>query len=244
MIKKYYPVDSLVHKMNSLAKIICFLLFIFMIFLTSNFKHNLILSILLILMLFNTKIPLSIYFKTVFNVKWLILLLLIINIIVGSSLEVIIIILRLIYVVLYAAVLMLTTPMSAITYGLEKLLAPLLVIRIPVNKISLFVRLALSFIPIFIEKGNIIAKSQASRGIDYYNSNLYGKILAVKLSLIPNLFLSINKIISVSSMMKVKLYGVNKKRTNFRQNKWTFYDTFIVIIHICLFILIVKEVFL
>lgn len=34
MIGRYYPVNSQVHKMNPLAKIICILLFIVMIFFT------------------------------------------------------------------------------------------------------------------------------------------------------------------------------------------------------------------
>ena len=55
MIGRYYPINSLVHKMNPLAKIICVLLFIVMIFLTFDIRFNIVMSILLILMLFNTK---------------------------------------------------------------------------------------------------------------------------------------------------------------------------------------------
>ena len=81
MIGRYYPINSLVHKMNPLAKIICVLLFIIMTFLTFNIRFNILLFILLILMLFNTKIPLNIYLKTILSIKWLILFILIVNII-------------------------------------------------------------------------------------------------------------------------------------------------------------------
>ena len=245
MIGRYYPINSLVHKMNPLAKIICVLLFIIMSFLTFNIRFNILLLILLILMLCNTKIPFNIYFKTIFSIKWLLLFILIINLIVGSSLNVIIItILRLIYVVLYTSILTLTTPPTEITYGIEKLFSPLKLIGIPVNKMALSISLALRFIPTIIDQGNKIIKSQASRGIDYYNSNIKGKLLAVKALIIPMFVLSIKKADDLADSMEVRLYNVNSKRINFRQNKWRFYDTFLVLMHLGLFILMMKEVVL
>ncbi len=245
MIGRYYPINSLVHKMNPLAKIICVLLFIIMTFLTFNIRFNILLFILLILMLFNTKIPLNIYLKTILSIKWLILFILIVNIIFRSELQITIItILRLIYVVLYTSILTLTTPPTEITYGLEKIFLPLRLIGIPVNKMALSISLALRFIPTIIDQGNKIIKSQASRGIDYYNSNFHGKLLAIKSLIIPMFVLSFKKADELADSMEVRLYNINKKRTNFRQNKWQFYDTFIVLMHIGLFILIMKEVVL
>lgn len=245
MIGRYYPINSLVHKMNPLAKIICVLLFIIMTFLTFNIRFNILLFILLILMLFNTKIPLNIYLKTILSIKWLILFILIVNIIFRSELQITIItILRLIYVVLYTSILTLTTPPTEITYGLEKIFLPLRLIGIPVNKMALSISLALRFIPTIIDQGNKIIKSQASRGIDYYNSNFNGKLLAIKSLIIPMFVLSFKKADELADSMEVRLYNINKKRTNFRQNKWQFYDTFIVLMHIGLFILIMKEVVL
>ena len=216
-----------------------------MIFLTFDIRFNIVMSILLILMLFNTKIPANIYIKTVFSIKWLLLFILIVNIIVGSSLQVTIItVLRFIYIVLYTSILTLTTPPTEITYGLEKLFSPLRLIGVPVNKMALSISLALRFIPTIIDQGNKIIKSQASRGIDYYHSNFKGKLLALKSLVIPMFVLSFKKADDLADAMEVRLYNVNSRRTNFRQNKWRFYDTFIVLMHLGLFILIVKEVFL
>ena len=245
MIGRYYPINSLVHKMNPLAKIICVLLFIIMSFLTFDIRFNAMLFVLLMLMVCNTKVPFDIYFKTLFSIKWLLFFILIINLIVGSNLSVTIITMfRLIFVVLYTSILTLTTPPTEITYGLEKLFLPLKLIGIPVNKMALSISLALRFIPTIIDQGNKIIKSQASRGIDYYNSNLKGKILAIKSLIIPMFVLSIKKADDLADSMEVRLYNVNSKRINFRQNKWHFYDTFLVLMHLGLFILIMKEVVL
>ena len=245
MIGRYYPVNSQVHKMNPLAKIICILLFIVMIFFTYDIRFNVIISVLLILMLLNTKVPMKIYIKTILSIKWLLLFILIINLILRTNLQVTIITaLRLVYIVLYTSILTLTTPPTEITYGLEKLFSPLRFIGIPVNKMALSISLALRFIPTIIDQGNKIIKSQASRGIDYYNSNLQGKILAIKSLIIPIFVLSIKKADDLSDAMEVRLYNINDKRNNFRQNRWGLYDTFLVLMHLALFILIVKEVFL
>lgn len=245
MIGRYYPINSLVHKMNPLAKIICVLLFVIMSFFTFDLRFNALLLVLLMLMMCNTKVPFDIFFKTILSIKWLLLFILIINLVVGSNLEVTIITMfRLIFVVLYTSILTLTTPPTEITYGLEKLFSPLKIIGIPVNKMALSISLALRFIPTIIDQGNKIIKSQASRGIDYYNSNLKGKILSIKSLIIPMFVLSIRKADDLADSMEVRLYNVNNKRINFRQNKWGFYDTFVVLLHLGLFVLIVKEVML
>ena len=245
MIGRYYPVNSKVHKMNPLAKIICILLFIVMIFFTYDIRFNVIISVLLILMLLNTKVPMKIYIKTILSIKWLLLFILIINLILRTNLQVTIITaLRLVYIVLYTSILTLTTPPTEITYGLEKFFSPLRLIGIPVNKMALSISLALRFIPTIIDQGNKIIKSQASRGIDYYNSNFRGKILAIKSLIIPIFVLSIKRADDLADAMEVRLYNINNKRTNFRQNRWGVYDTFLVLMHLALFLLIVKEVFL
>ena len=245
MIGRYYPINSLVHKMNPLAKIICVLLFVIMSFFTFDLRFNALLLVLLMLMICNTKVPFDIFFKTILSIKWLLLFILMINLVVGSNLEVTIITMfRLIFVVLYTSILTLTTPPTEITYGLEKLFSPLKIIGIPVNKMALSISLALRFIPTIIDQGNKIIKSQASRGIDYYNSNLKGKILSIKSLIIPMFVLSIRKADDLADSMEVRLYNVNNKRINFRQNKWGFYDTFVVLLHLGLFVLIVKEVML
>ena len=244
-IGRYYPIDSFVHKMNPLAKIICILLFVVMIFLTYDFRFNIIISILLLLMLSNTKVPFNVYLKTVLSIKWLLLFIFLINLILGTSLQITIItIMRLIYVVLYTSILTLTTPPTEITYGLEKLFLPLRIIGIPVNKMALSISLALRFIPTIIDQGNKIIKSQASRGTDYNHCNLKGKILSLKSLIIPMFVLSFKKADDLADAMEVRLYNVNSKRVNFRQNRWGFYDTFLVLMHLSLFVLIVREVFL
>ena len=146
---------------------------------------------------------------------------------------------RIILIVLYTSILTLTTPPTEITYGLEKFFSPLKLFKIPVNKMALSVSIALRFIPTIIDEANKVLKSQASRGIDYYNSNLKGKFIAIKSLIVPMFVLTIKRADQLADSMEVRLFSIHKERTNFRQNKWGIYDTYLVLIHVIVLIVII-----
>ena len=102
---------------------------------------------------------------------------------------------------------------------------------------ALSLTLAIRFIPTIIDEANKILKSQASRGIDYYNSNLKGKYVAVKAMLFPMINLTIKKADDLADAMEVRLFRINNKRTNYRINKWNMFDNYILFVHIILFII-------
>lgn len=241
---KYYAVDSLIHRINPITKTICTILFIISVFFANNLTLNVCLLVLMLLMMSLSKVPMAVYFKTIFSLKWLMVILFLVNYLTGVSLQMsIFILVRLVFVVLYTAILTLTTAPTEITYGLEKVFFPLKFIGIPVNKMALSISIALRFIPTIIDQSNRILKSQASRGIDYYNSDLKGKIVAVKSMLYPMINLTIKRADDLSDAMEVRLFSINSKRTNYRINKWKMFDNYILMVHmILLFIIIVKGV--
>jgi len=246
MIGKYYPIDSCIHRMNPLSKIICTVIFAITTFISYNIVFNLCLLGLITLIVLMTHISLNIYLKTLNSIKILMIFIVIINLILRVNIIITIItIIRLICIVLYTTVLTLTTPPTEITYGLEQFFTPLRLIGIPVNKMALSISLAIRFIPNIIDQGNKILKSQASRGIDYYNSKLSGKFLAIQSMIIPMFILAFKRADELADSMAVRLYNINHKRTNYRINKWGLFDTYMVLIHIVILIaIIMKEVVL
>lgn len=244
VLGRYYKQNSSIHKMHPLSKIICTILFIVMIFLCTDIKLMIMLGILSILILEMALLPHNIYWKTIKSLKYILGFIIIINLIFKVNYIITIMtILRLVLIVLYTSVLTLTTPPTEITYGLEMFLTPLKIIKIPVSKIALSISLTLRFIPTIIDQGNKILKSQASRGVDYYNSNLKGKMLAVKSMIIPMFILTIKRADDLADAMAVRLYNVNASRTNFRINKWHFFDTYMVLIHITILVLMIYKLF-
>lgn len=230
---KYYAVDSLIHRINPITKTICTILFIISVFFANNLTLNVCLLVLMLLMMSLSKVPMAVYFKTIFSLKWLMVILFLVNYLTGVSLQMsVFILVRLVFVVLYTAILTLTTAPTEITYGLEKVFFPLKLIGIPVNKMALSISIALRFIPTIIDQSNRILKSQASRGIDYYNSKINGKFMALKAMIIPMFNLSIKRADELADAMEVRLFSIKGKRTNYRINKFGLFDVIIILVHI------------
>lgn len=242
MIGRYLQIDSRIHKMSPVAKMMCTIFFMVAVFMANSLKLHVLLALLLMLIIFNTRIPFKYYIKPIINIRWLLVFIAIINILLGVSGEVLTIaILRIVYIIIYTSILTLTTPPNEITYALEIIMLPLKVIGIPVNRIALSLTLALRFIPTIVDQGYKILKSQASRGIDYKYSNLSGKLLALRSLIIPMFSLTMQRADSLAEAMEVRLYNVNRKRINFRQNPWGFYDSFLVMFHMIVLIGIMFE---
>jgi energy-coupling factor transporter transmembrane protein EcfT len=53
--------------------------------------------------------------------------------------------------------------------------------------------------------------------------------------------LTIRRADALADAMEVRLYNVNKRRINFRQNPWGLYDSFLVLIHMVMLLGIIFE---
>lgn len=244
VIGSYYPVKSKIHFMNPVVKIICTILFIIILFLCNDIRLMLLLALICIFLLEMAYLPRMIYLKTFSSIKYLMLFMIVIYYFMGTNIEIALnMCLRLYIIVIYTTIITLTTTPNDITYGLKVVFSPLKLLGVPVNKLSFSISLALRFIPSIIEQGNKIMKSQASRGIDYYASNLSGKFLSIKSMLLPMFILTIRRADSLAETMEVRLYDINSKRTNFNEKKCGFFDIFLLLIHFgILFLLLARMV--
>lgn len=242
MIGSYFPVKSKIHFMNPVVKLLCTVVFIVLAFICRNIKLLLLISFVAVLMVEMSHLPRRIYIKTFKSLRVLILFVAVIYYFIGSDLESILsMILKLYIIVLYSTVLTLTTPPNDIAYALEKVMSPLKLLFIPVNKIAMSISLALRFIPTILEQGSKILKSEASRGVDYYNSNISGKIVAIKSMIIPMFILTVRRADNLAEAMQVRLFNINKKRTNFRVRRIDFFDIFMMLIHFGILALILYK---
>lgn len=244
MIGRYYPINSKIHKMNPLAKIICTVFFIVVLFLYKDLFFTFLLLLFIILIALMSNVPLKTYLRAVMSLKLLIVAIIIINVVFQVDVVTTIVsISRLVLIVLYTSILTLTTPPNELTYGLEKFFSPLLVIGIPVNKMALSLSLAIRFIPTIIDQADKIMKSQTCRGIDYSSFRIKDKLIGIKTLLFPMFVHSFKRAEELSISMELRLYNINKRRTNFRMNKWGFFDTYMFIIHFIILIGVVYQEF-
>lgn len=239
-IGRYYQTNSKIHQMHPLSKIIITILIIILSFISNTIPMLAFIFTLVLLTIGLSNIPIKIYGKALLGLKWIILFLILMNLICNVPItNTVIICLRFIIIIEMTTVLTLTTLPTEITYGLELLLLPLGKLKIPIHKFALSISLALRFIPTILKQANKILKSQASRGMDYYNSSISEKIKAVLSILMPMFTLTLKKADQLADTMEVRLYNVNKKRTNYHMNQWQFTDTYLVMIHSFIFIFVV-----
>lgn len=244
-VGKYILISSNFHKMNPFIKLLCLLIFVISMFLSSDILTNLALTVLLIFVILNTNIKLINYLKLIYKMKWFLLFIIIIDLILKIPLNTIIItIIRIIYTVIYSNIILFSTTLNDITYALEKLFSPLKILGVKVNRMALSISLALRFIPNLFEQAKKILKTQASRGIDYKYS-FKNKIICVTSLVIPLFNLSMKSSDNLADIMHVRLYDIDSKRTKFKDYNILPIDIIMLLIHISLLVLIiVKEVIL
>lgn len=245
MFGRYYPVRSKIHFMNPISKILCILLFLIMTFFSTTLSLNLILFIFTILVLIMTNISLFTYFKTAKVLIPIYIVILIVNFIFQISwMDTLVMMIRLTLVFFYITMLTLTTPPTEIIYGLEKVFGFLRTFHVNVSSLALSITLFLRFFPNMIDEANRILKSQASRGIEYYSSNLKGKCLALRAMIVPAFVLTAKKTEELKNNMMLRLYSTKRKRTNFRMNRWNWFDSYLVMMHFLILVVIIKKEFL
>ncbi len=245
MIGRYYPIESLVHRLHPLTKVLCTFLFTIIIFFSVDIIFNIIVFILLLLVLLFSNIPMNLYLRMILSMKWFLLSIFLFNLLLDVSFWFsLITILRIIYLSLYSSVLTLTTPPTEINFGLCYLLSPLKILKVPVNQVSLSITLAIRFIPSILDSASRILKAQANRGVDYYNSSFKGKIVALKSLIVPMFVLTLKKADDLADSMETRLYDINANRVNFRENKWGYIDSCLVMFHVLLLIFVVRSLFI
>lgn len=122
-------------------------------------------------------------------------------------------VLRIILLVLLASWLTLTTKPLSLAHGLEKLLAPLSKLNLPVEQFALMVVIAIRFVPTITQELDRILLAQKARGYDIANFNPVKRIFAYIPILVPLLFTTIQRAEQLTLAIDARAFGDGKGRT-------------------------------
>ena len=136
------------------------------------------------------------------------------------------IVLRLINLVLLSSILTFTTSPMDLKNGLESLMKPLKVIKVPTAEIAMMISLVLRFIPTLLDETNKIIKAQASRGADFAESGLKQKLKQIVSLLVPMFVVSFKRADDLANAMESRGYVIGEKRTSIDIMKLEFRDYF------------------
>lgn len=140
--------------------------------------------------------------------------------------------LRIVLVIVLSTLLTISTSTIEINLGLEWVLHPLSLIKVPVAEISMMFSLTLRFIPTLMIETSKIMKAQASRGIDFNEGNFIQKVKQIVTLLIPMFFISITKAEDLANAMEARGYVIGESRTSIDELRFKAKDyiSFVVVL--------------
>ena len=123
---------------------------------------------------------------------------------------------RLSFLIVGSSVMTLTTTPNSLTDGMEKLMRPLKVFKVPVHEVAMMMSIALRFIPILLEETDKIMKAQIARGADFESGNLIKKAKAMVPLLVPLFISAFRRANDLAMAMEARCYRGGENRTKMK----------------------------
>lgn len=240
-IGQYYPVDSVIHRLDPRAKLFSTMIYIFSLFLFKGLAGITLITVFLFGTIKLSKVPFKYIVK---GLKAIMMLLVItasfnllftpgdvmifkygiIKISATGITNSVVMSVRLIYLIIGTSLMTLTTTPNQLTDGLETSLAPFNKIGIPVHAIAMMMSIALRFIPILIDETDKIMKAQMARGADFENGNLIKRAKNMVPLLVPLFVSAFRRADDLAMAMEARCYNGGEGRTKMKPLKYSRYD--------------------
>ena len=226
---QYYASDSPIHRLDPRTKIIAVFVFIIELFIVKSFVGFALCALIMGIAVAISGVPLSFIMRGLKPILFILLFTFILNIFMVDGtviwswrfLKITIegiyracfMGIRLILLIIGSSLLTLTTKPIELTDGLEKLMRPLTIFKVPTHEIAMMMSIALRFIPTLLQETDKIMKAQQARGADFESGNILQRAKALIPILVP-LFISAFHIASDLAMaMEARCYRGGKGRT-------------------------------
>lgn len=229
---QYYPIESVIHKLDPRVKLGGTILYIISLFLFKNFVGYLLAALFLALVIRLSKVPFRFMVRGMKSILFLLLFTVAFNLFLtpGTAVvriwkltvtwEGIVIALtmavRLTLLIIGSSVMTLTTTPNNLTDGMEKMLRPLKIFKIPVHEVAMMMSIALRYIPILLEETDKIMKAQMARGADFESGNLFRRAKAMVPLLVPLFISAFRRANDLAMAMEARCYRGGEGRTKMK----------------------------
>ena len=234
VLGRYLSIDSFMHRRDPRIKILVMFLLLAAILIPAGFLGYGIIAVFLVIAIFLSKLPIGFLWKAMKPMLFMLVFLLIINTFIirtgtmwfhwgfiyiysDAIMQTLYITVRLMLMIITTTILTSTTKPLDLTLGIEDLLSPFKIIKVPAHEIAMILSIALRFIPDLIEETNRIMKAQASRGVDLQEGSLKEKVMAVLSLIVPLFVASFQRAEDLANAMEARSYVPNAKRTRYKQ---------------------------
>lgn len=248
---QYFPGTTLIHRLDPRSKLVFSLFYIVALFTAKSPLSYLVLFAVLVVGILLSRIRFSIFMKGLKPILIIILFTAMMNLFFtkggatlwefgflhiterGVSMAVYMM-LRIIMLLLMTLLLTYTTSPIMLTDGLDRLLAPLKHLKVPVHDFTMIMSIALRFIPTLIQETDKIMSAQKARGADFDSGNLIQRAKALIPILIPLFISAFRRAEELSIAMDCRCFHDGQNRTRLRQLKLCAKDVLILIFGVLL----------
>jgi len=231
-IGQYYPADSILHRLDSRVKFVSTIVFLISLFVANSFWGYVLAALFLAAMIILSKVPLKFMLKGLKPIFFILIITVVFNLFLtpGNILVQFWIFkitdtgliqaakmgIRLLFLIMGSSIMTLTTTPNQLTDGLEDLMRPLNVIKVPVHEIAMMMSIALRFIPILMEETDKIMKAQTARGADFEKGNLLQKAKSLIPLLVPLFISAFRRANDLALAMEARCYHGGEGRTQMK----------------------------
>ena len=230
---QYFPGNSVIHRLDSRTKLLMLIVYIVALFVAVSWISYAVLFAFLACVIAVSQIPvksivkgmkplvLILTFTAVLNLfltdgETVLLDLGLVCITLEGLLRAIFMLARILMLVTCTFLLTYTTSPIALTDGLESLLGPLKMIKVPVHELSMMMCIALRFIPTLIEETDKIMSAQKARGADFENGKLMDRVRALIPILVPLFISAFRRADELATAMECRCYQGGEGRTKMK----------------------------
>ena len=255
---QYYPVDSVIHRLDPRMKLILSIAYIVAVFLANSFAGYILLAAFLLFVCHMANVPFRLLLKGLRPLRMIIVITFLLNLFLTpgdevwisfwiiritreSFLQALFYSLRLALLVAGTSLLTLTTSPIALSDGMEVLLTPLKKIHFPAHELAMMMTIALRFIPTLLEETDKIMKAQMARGADFESGNILVRAKAMVPLLVPLFVSAFRRAGDLAMAMESRCYHGGEGRTRLRVLKTTRNDWIALGVVALLLTLIVME---
>ena len=230
---QYFPGKSVIHLLDPRTKLIMLVVYIVALFVANNWISYGVMFVFLAVVIGISHIPVK---SIVRGMKPLIFILVftgilnlfftegetvlvsfcVITITLEGVIRAIFMVARFLMLITCTFLLTYTTSPIALTDGLEALMKPLKVIRVPVHELAMMMCIALRFIPTLIEETDKIMSAQKARGADFESGNLMQRVKALVPILVPLFISAFRRADELATAMECRCYQGGDGRTKMK----------------------------
>ena len=229
---QYYQTQSLIHSLDPRVKLGGTLLYIISLFFFRNFSGYMIAALFLGIVIRLSHVPFKFMVKGMKAILFLLLITVMFNLFLTPGEELVsfwkltiteeglrsavTMAVRLTLLIIGSSVMTLTTTPNNLTDGMEKMMKPLKVIRVPVHEVAMIMSIALRFIPILMEETDKIMKAQIARGADFESGNILKRARAMVPLLVPLFISAFRRANDLAMAMEARCYRGGEGRTKMK----------------------------